>query len=153
MEIANSLQYFCKKSIASIPHGHHVLIKKLSNQLFANYLFPIKTTLEPIKQMNFKSCLKFLSSFNVPEAYSELTIYAIVYFFIMSYKYILKFQSFTLFDHKKYMTYSILLHSFTLTFRFHYNFVHLNGFYESIVCKNYSIKTLISDLISNNITT
>ena len=101
MEIVNSLQYFCKKSIALIPHGHHVLIKKLSNQLFANYLFPIKTTLEPIKQMNFKSCLKFLSSFNVPEAYSELKIYAIVYFFIMSYKYILKFQSFTLLDHKK----------------------------------------------------
>ena len=47
-------------------------IKKLSNQLYANYLFPINKTLESIKQMNFKSCLKFLSTFNVPEVYSEL---------------------------------------------------------------------------------
>ena len=47
------------------------LIKKLSNQLFVIYLFPIKTTLKLIKQMNFKSRLKFLSTFNIPEAYSE----------------------------------------------------------------------------------
>ena len=32
--------------------------------------------------------------------------YAIVYFFIMSYKYILTFQSSKLLVHKKYMTYS-----------------------------------------------
>ena len=47
------------------------LIKKLSSQLFANYLFPINTILESIKQMNFKSCLRFLSTFNVPEVFSE----------------------------------------------------------------------------------
>ena len=35
------------------------------------YLFPINTTLESIKQMNFKSFFNFLSTFNVPEAYSE----------------------------------------------------------------------------------
>ena len=39
----------------------------------------------------------------------QTTNYAIVYFFIMSYKYILTFQS------------------FTLAFIFHYNFVHLYG--------------------------
>ena len=35
------------------------------------YFFPINTTLESIKQMNFKNCLKFLSTFNFPEAYSQ----------------------------------------------------------------------------------
>ena len=47
------------------------LIKKLSSQLFANYLFPINTTLESIKQLNIKGCLRYLSTFNVPEAFSE----------------------------------------------------------------------------------
>ena len=37
------------------------------------------------------------------------------------------------------MTYSVLLHSFTLTFRLYYNFVHLYGFFENIVV---SMKTL-----------
>ena len=37
------------------------------------------------------------------------------------------------------MTYSVLLHSFTMTFRFHYNFVHLYGVYENIAI---SMKTL-----------
>ena len=63
------------KSVNSIPHsspqGTTILIKRLSNQLFANHLFPTNTTMESIKQMNFKSCLKFLLTFNVPEVYSE----------------------------------------------------------------------------------
>ena len=70
------------------------LIKHLSNQLFTNYLSPTSTTLESIKQMNFKSRLKLLSTFNVPEAYSEPTTYAIVYFFMISYKHILMFHKF-----------------------------------------------------------
>ena len=65
---------------------------------------------------------------------NETTIYAaIVYFFIMSYKHILMFQGFTLLDHKKYKTYSILRHSFTLTVIFHYDFVDCYGFYGNIM--------------------
>ena len=59
MEIFNGLQYFCKKRVTSLLERFtrtRFLIKKLSNQLFANYLFPINTTFESIKQMNFKSC-------------------------------------------------------------------------------------------------
>ena len=47
------------------------LVKSLSNQLFAKYLYPIDTTLESIKQMNFKSCLRFLSTFDDLEGYPE----------------------------------------------------------------------------------
>ena len=49
----------------------------------------------------------------------QTTNYAIVYFFTMSYKYILTFQSFTLLDYKKHMTYSscyIALHPYSYTY-------------------------------------
>ena len=75
MEIVNGLQHFCKKNYylntSQVDTDTMFLIRKLSNQLFANYLFPINTILEPIKQMYFKSYFKFLSIFNVSEAYSE----------------------------------------------------------------------------------
>ena len=71
MEVVNGSQYFCKKNTSQFDTDTTFLIKKLSDQLFSNYLFPINTTPESIKQMNFKSCLKFLSTFNVPDAYSE----------------------------------------------------------------------------------
>ena len=75
MEIVKGLQYFCKKkfylNISQFDTDTTFLIKKLFNQLFASFLFPINTALKQIKQMNFKSCLKFLSTFNVPEVLTE----------------------------------------------------------------------------------
>ena len=74
MELVNGLLYFCQKcylSTLKVDTGTKFLIKKLSNQLFANYLFADKTTLEPIKPLNFKNCLKSWSTFSVLEAYSE----------------------------------------------------------------------------------
>ena len=63
----------------------------------------------------------------------QTTNYATAYFFTMSYKYIECFKV-ALLDHKKYMIYAILLHSFALIFIFRYNrFVHLYAFFGKIL--------------------
>ena len=74
MEIVSDLKYFCKKSITSIfqfDTDTTFLIKKVSNQKCDTGPKWVNTTLKSIKQINFKNCLKFLSTFNVPEAFSE----------------------------------------------------------------------------------
>ena len=51
------------------------------------------------------------------------------------------------------MIYAILFHSFTLTFIFHYNFVHLYGFSNQEPILTFLLsKIFITDLISNFIT-
>ena len=61
METVTAYRIFVKKynlNNSKVDTDTTFLIKQLSNQLFANYLFSINTTLESIKQINFKSFLK-----------------------------------------------------------------------------------------------
>ena len=69
MEIVSDLQYYCKKvfpqyfSLTWTP-------RFWSKSYLISYLQIIYTTLESIKQINFKSCLRFFQIFNVLEAFS-----------------------------------------------------------------------------------
>ena len=69
MEIVSDLQYYCKKVFPQ----YFSLTRTLrfwSKSYLISYLQIIYTTLESIKQINFKSCLRFFQIFNVLEAFS-----------------------------------------------------------------------------------
>ena len=62
IEIVNSLQYFCKKVLLqylTVWQEHCDFDQKVMKSAICKFLFPVNTTLETIKQMNFKSCWKF----------------------------------------------------------------------------------------------